>query len=192
MITRRRMGHRAVVILLALTVVAACTDDNKNDGSASSSPSTSANPSSPPTTHKQPGISTGAMSIQVLSSQPDRVTGGDARILVTPPRGTSVAAVKVSVDGHDVTGRLDRVGGHLEGIVAGFVEGRSTLAATAGSHSVERRIRDYPISGPMISGPHLPLLVCTTEKFGLGKATDSDCSAPERVFYKYVSTCTVR
>ena len=40
----------------------------------------------------------------------------------------------------------------------------------------------------MISGPHLPLLVCTTEQFGLGKATDADCSAPEQVIYRYVST----
>ena len=128
------------------------------------------------------------MSIQVLSSQPDRVTGGDARISVTPPKGSPLSAVKVSVDGHDVTERLEPVGGHLEGTVIGFVEGRSTLAATAGGQTVERRIRDYPITGPVFSGPHMPLPVCTTQNFGLGRATDEDCSAPEKVFYKYVST----
>lgn len=190
--TRRGGGHEgrpssaAIFLLVLASVAAACT----SDGDAARPPKTSGRRSTTtaPRRAPKPAIRAGAMSIQVLSSQPDRVTGGDARISVTPPQGADASAVRVSVDGRDVTPRLRRVGTKLEGTVSGFVEGTSTLTASAGGLSVQRQVRDYPLSGPVISGPHLPLVVCTTELFGLGRATDQDCFAPTRVTYRYVST----
>jgi hypothetical protein len=185
--SRWRTGPVAILLSLAV-IAAACSNDHGEAGNPSSTTSATTTPPTSPTTRQKPNIRTGAMSIQVLSSQPDRVTGGDARISVTPPRDVPPSAVRVSAGGHDVTARLKPVGGHLEGTAVGFVEGRSMLVASAGGQSVEQRIRDFPTTGPMISGPQLPLRVCTSDRFGLGKATDSDCSAPEKVFYRYVST----
>ncbi len=187
MTSRAGMRRRVVVTLLALALVAGACTDHKSDDASRKKPGP---PSTAPTTStpKKPRIRTDGMAIQVLSSQPDRVTGGDARISVTPPKGTAPSEVKVSIDGKDVTRRLRPVDGHLEGTVVGFVEGRSTLTASGGGQTVQQGITDHPINGPLVSGPHLPLRVCTTEQFGLGKATDKDCSAPEKVFYRYVST----
>ncbi len=182
-----RPQRRVATILLTLTLLTAACSSGGEKSTDDPRPGASSSTTTP-TTATKPTNRDDAMSIQVLSSQPDRVTGGDARISVTPPRGSALSRVKVLVDGRDVTARLKSVAGHLEGTVVGFVEGRSTLSASVGSDSVERRIRDYPITGPMVSGPHLPLPVCTTQALGLGRATDEDCSAPEKVFYKYVST----
>ena len=185
--TRAKARPLVGALLVVAVVVAACSNDSQSKRSAGTDgagPTTT----SPPRRPKPPAIPAGTMSIEVLSSQPDRVTGGDARISVTPPEGTSPTAIRVSVGTRDVTSRLQPSGTKLEGTVSGFVEGTSTITATAGSRSVQRRIRDYPLTGPVLSGPHLPLLVCTTEKFGLGKATDRDCSAPTKVTYRYVST----
>ena len=46
-------------------------------------------------------------------------------------------------------------------------------------------ITDYSTKGPVFSGPHMPLLACSTADNGLGPATDADCSAPTKVDYLY-------
>jgi len=186
MIARRRLCRIVTSLVALASIAAACSNDSDTRGSTPSSSS----PAGPSTTarKKPPVIRADAISIQVLSSQPNRVTGGDARIRVAPPAGTAASAVRVSIEGRDVTSRLRAVDGKLEGTVSGFVEGTSTITARAGTTSAQRRIRDYPTSGPVVSGPHLPLLVCTTEQFGLGPASDRDCSAPTKVFYRYVTT----
>ena len=45
----------------------------------------------------------GAMAIEVLSSPPEYVSGGDARLRITVPRGVGLGQVQVTVDGEDVT-----------------------------------------------------------------------------------------
>jgi hypothetical protein len=126
--------------------------------------------------------------IDVLSSQPDRVSGTEARVRVTPGPDGSVAALRVRLDDVDVTDQLARDGDELEGVVSGFIEGNNTLAADDGADRLTLRIRAWPTTGPMISGPHLPLEACSTEANGLGPPTDADCSAPRKVSYRYVTT----
>ncbi|MCU1351521.1 MAG: hypothetical protein JWM05_730 [Acidimicrobiales bacterium] len=144
----------------------------------------------PGSTPKRPGrpAAKDRLRIEVLSSQPDRVTGGDARVRIVPPPGVAPSAIRVTLGDRDVTARLPAARGALEGVLSGFVEGTSTLRATGGGDSVEQRIRDWPLEGPMISGAHLPLLACSTEQLGLGRPTDASCSAPTRISYRYVST----
>jgi hypothetical protein len=53
--------------------------------------------------------------VTVLSSEPDQVSGGDALIEVTVPRGTRTDAVRVTVGGTDVTGAFTPDGRTLTG-----------------------------------------------------------------------------
>ena len=48
------------------------------------------------------------------------------------------------------------------------------LLTDDGRTKVEPRIRNWPTAGPMISGPHLPLLVCTTAQLGLASGAKID------------------
>src|SRR5438105_1956677 len=49
---------------------------------------------------------------------------------------------------------------------------------------------NYPITGPVFSGPHQTPFVCETSFQGLGTPLDADCSAPTRVDYFYRSTAS--
>src|SRR4029450_1046909 len=51
-------------------------------------------------------------------------------------------------------------------------------------------ITNYPITGPVISGPHQTPYICETSFLGRGNPVDTDCSAPTRVDYFYRSTAT--
>ncbi|MCU1455593.1 MAG: hypothetical protein JWN46_3739, partial [Acidimicrobiales bacterium] len=180
----------------ALLLLAACSSGHSNGplaGGASTTTTTTAPPgggggSTAPSPRPNQPAPPDHLRIEVLSSQPDRVTGGDARIRVVPPAGVAPSEVRVHVGAVDVTRRLHVVPGGLEGVVSGFVEGTSSLSASARNERVVQRIRDWPLEGPMISGPHLPLLACSTQQLGLGPPTDANCSAPTRVTYRYVST----
>ncbi len=70
-------------------------------------------------------------------------------------------------------------------LVSGIPRGPSNLTVTRGSSTATIAIVDSPITGPVFSGPHMPLLACSTEQNGLGQATDADCSAPTKVDYLY-------
>jgi hypothetical protein len=109
--------------------------------------------------------------VTVLSGRPDMVTGGD--VLVAAPSGAGF-----EVDGAPAEADEVRDG---EWLVTGLPEGRSRLAVRAGERRTTIRLRNFPLTGPVFSGPHLPLLACSTDRFGLGPPTDANCSAPTRV-----------
>ena len=121
-----------------------------------------------------------AISIKVLSSRPDMVSGGDALIQVRAPKG-----VKLTLNGSDVTGSLKADGKSLTGLVSGMKLGANKLTATAGAGKASLIVTNYPLTGPILSGPHMSPYECKTEDSGLGKATDADCSAPTKVEYFY-------
>jgi len=127
-----------------------------------------------------------ALSIQTLSSRPQFVTGGDALVEV---RGAT-RGVTLSLNGKDVTGdlQLDRQSHTLRGVVSGMTLGKNTLAARAGAAKATLTVTNYPISGPILSGPHMQPYECRTEESGLGKPLDADCSAAERTDWFYRTT----
>lgn len=193
MASRRARPAPLVALLCTLALLgAACTSSDQADekpdeptdqssgGPTTTTPGTGEDPdegASP----VQDGIR-----IEVLSSQPDRVTGPDARIRVIPAKDQAAADVTVMLGDQDVTDQLTEVDGHLEGVVVGLVEGNNALVASAGGSSITQRIRSWPLAGPMISGPHGPLLACSTAEHGLGEPSDDDCSAPTKVTWRYV------
>jgi hypothetical protein len=106
-----------------------------------------------------------ALALEVLSSRPDQVTGGDALIRV---RGTGGARLRVLLNGEDVTAAFRRTGDGLTGLVSGLAAGDNTLTATAGPRRRTLKVRNHPVQGPVFSGAHQYPFLCKTERSGLG------------------------
>ena len=134
--------------------------------------------------------------LRVVSSRPDMVTGGDALVGVSAPAGTDLSALRVTLDGRDVTGafRPDAAGGLL-GLVDG-VAGASELALKTadGASRAALALAGHPRQGPVFSGPHEQPFICETDAFELvsgetlGPPRDDACSVARRVDYAYRST----
>lgn len=129
------------------------------------------------------------LTVEVVSTRPEYVTGGDVLLAVTLPDGADAADVTISVDGEPAD-TTTAVGddGRLFGLVEGLPEGVAEVVVELGGARATVEVANNPTTGPLFSGPHLPLPVCTTEAYGLGAPTDDDCSAPAVVRWTYRST----
>jgi len=135
--------------------------------------------------------------ILTLSTQPHIVSGGDVLVQINVPQKISLNAVNVRLNGNDVTGsfREDPAKHALVGLVTGMQVGKNRLHASAKGVGTEKLdLRNYPITGPIFSGPHETPFICTTDKFTLpdgtflGPPLDADCSVATRVHYMYRTT----
>jgi Tannase-like family of unknown function (DUF6351) len=109
--------------------------------------------------------------ISVVSSPPQYVSGGDARVEIAVPDETALGDVDVTLNGSDVTAAFgpDPEGNHqLEGVVTGLPLGPSTLAASThkqakgNKHYDELTLTNNPLQGPIFSGPQQTPFVCAT------------------------------
>lgn len=133
---------------------------------------------------QEPPAST--LKISVLSSRADMVTGGDALVEVRFPPEVAGGGVTVLAGASDVTGSFEIVDGRLLGVVEGLALGETVLGASApGETTAELVVTNYPVMGPMISGPHQTPFVCRTEESGMGPALDESCSAGTKYEYFY-------
>ena len=135
-------------------------------------------------------------SITTLSSRPDRVSGGDALVQIAQDDD---AATPVTLNGADVTSAFGAGRPHTRiGLVSRLKLGANTIA----SGGVSLVVHNYPIAGPITSGPHETPFVCTTQSFQLyasltksgvasdetlGPALDKDCSAKTKITYLYLA-----
>ena len=148
--------------------------------------------------------------IQVLSSPPEMVTGGDALVRVSIPRNVPLHQVTVSVNGNDVTGtlELDSTARTLTGMVTGLTLGDNALHVDSngqgnGRPTADLTLVNHPVTGPIFSGPQQQPFVCKTVGQGLGTPLpdnqaaigmpvpggwSKDCSATTRVDYLYRTT----
>jgi hypothetical protein len=124
----------------------------------------------------------GAQTIQVLSSRPELVTGGDALVRVA---GFD-AQPAVTVGGTDVSAafRADAAGGWL-GLVTGLKDGPNALVAKAGSKTAELTLTNHAVNATLFAGPQQEPFVCENESHRLAAAKDDTCAAPPRVDYYY-------
>src|SRR3954471_10178447 len=100
--------------------------------------------------------------ISVLSSRTDQVSGGDALVRVRAPRGL-LGRLRVLRNGEDVTDELQARDGALEGVLDGLRVGANELTASWHRHTFARlRVTNYPITGPISSGPQQTPFVCKT------------------------------
>jgi hypothetical protein len=140
------------------------------------------------------------LGITVLSGRADMISGETTLVQISLPAGAHRSTLHVAVRWHgrsrDVTSAFaPRADGRVVGLVTGLQPGRSTLIATlSGGHrtrddaTARMALTDYPISGPIFSGPHKSPFVCETQQAGLGPALDDNCLAPTRVDYYYRSS----
>ena len=130
-------------------------------------------------------VSAQDLRIEVLSSFPELVTGGDALVEIT---GAS-SAPNVRVRGRDVSGTFIANGmGGWVGLVDRLVDGENTLAAAAGGGHATLSLTNHPTNGTLFAGPQQTPFVCENETHGLALATDESCAAPTMTGYFYRST----
>ena len=137
----------------------------------------------------------GGLVIKSLSTHADRVSGGDVLVEIDTigaaagrPRGS------IDLNGRDITSDFHPGGspGSLVGLVTGLRTGTNVLTAHGPGRSAQKlTITNYPIQGPISSGPHVTPFICQTESFKLpdgnfyGSPIDADCSGPNKVTYLY-------
>jgi len=140
--------------------------------------------------------------IRTLSTRPDTVTGGDVLIEVDVPQNVPRQKAIVLANGIDITASLhwDNAARTLTGLVTGLRPGANEISADSNSDGAGRpvaslAITDYPITGPVFSGPQETPFKCETATFAfpddshpLGGPIDADCSIATRVDFFYRST----
>ena len=130
--------------------------------------------------------------IKILSSPSYAVTGGDALVEVRIPASTPLNDVSIKLNFQDVTSLFRAADAFsLRGVIGGLKLGSNVLTAgprSTGQILAKIPVFNYPITGPVFSGPHQTPFVCETSFQGLGAPLDPDCSAPTRVDYFYRST----
>jgi hypothetical protein len=144
----------------------------------------------------------GALRLETLSGPPQYLSGGDVRLRVVVPAQVPLDAATVTLNGADVTasfGPDDAAPHALEGVLHGLPPGQSTVSATVpgpGRAAPDRAaltLVNYPVTGPMFSGPQQPDFFCSVPAhlagFDLsGPFLDGECSLATRTGYYYRST----
>jgi hypothetical protein len=110
--------------------------------------------------------------IEVLSSRPDAISGGDALVRVTVKRNVPASAVRIKLNGADVTSSFVVSANMLTGRVGGMRRGENLLEVIDPRGNVRGKGRadadivltNYPIEGPMFSGPHEQPFVCAPQQ----------------------------
>lgn len=130
------------------------------------------------------------LEIITLSTRPDMVSGGDVLVQVGLPSSVSLNSISVTLNGKDITnvfhpGSNDH---SLIGLVEGMNLGDNLLMAKGGPSTATLKVTNYPIVGPIFSGPHESPYICETVASGLGTPVDADCSVVTRFDYFYRST----
>lgn len=172
------LGVLALVLLLAsLTPGAAVSTSSQADAAVEADFHTLETPKLP----------AGEFELMTLSTLPDAVTGGDVLVAVRglPPN----VPLRVTRNGADVSAAFARAeNGERRGLVTGLAAGDNALEATALGRSAVLTVRNHPITGPVISGPHQSPFICRTEDAGLGKPLDKNCSIATTYQWFYRST----
>ena len=160
----RSIGIVIIPMMLAVLIVSGCSSGEVSLSDASD------------------GLEVGS-----LSPQADMVSGGDVLVAIALPEGLMANDVSVSIGGRDVSQefRVTPDGESLVGLVTGLPEGASTIQASAGGQSAALDVVNYPLQGPIFSGPHQEPFVCETETYGLPGTPDENCVVPTQVSYRY-------
>src|SRR6267143_4726585 len=104
--------------------------------------------------------------IVTLSNRADLISGGDALVEVRVPKGMALNKVRLSLNGHDVTGAFtaNAAARTLRGLVTGLVQGRNDLVAgeSHGGRAVRLVITNHPMGGPVLLGSQTTPWICAT------------------------------
>lgn len=112
------------------------------------------------------GHGNGNVQLRVLSSAPEQVSGGDARIAVRAPRGLR-DKLELHLNGQRLDLALAPTDDGLEGVVKGLADGRNVLEVRQRNSRQARDrlvLTNHPITGPIFTGPQQQPFVCTTSQ----------------------------
>src|SRR3954463_7706026 len=103
-----------------------------------------------------------APKVSVLSNRADLVSGGDALVRVTLPRGVKVSRLRLTAGKRNVTGALQRTGPRsLTGLVRKLRVGRVALTARVRHGGAARLyVTNHPLGGPVLAGPQIQPWTC--------------------------------
>ncbi|MBC7470081.1 MAG: hypothetical protein H7322_12215, partial [Ramlibacter sp.] len=137
------------------------------------------------------------------------VSGGDALVEVVLPAGASASALKVDVDGRDVSSAFAvRADGRVTGLVIGLANGNNVLSASAdGATAAKLLVTNAPRGGPVYSGAQVVPYICATpipvatagsgvtatpatNASGLSGAPDAQCNIASEFKLYYRSTAS--
>ena len=116
----------------------------------------------------RPTLAANTLEIVALSTQPDKVSGGDVLARVHVPSSTKLGDVTLTLNGRDVTAAFaaDPTNHVLVGLVTGLALGKNSLEAKAKGAGTDRlEIQNHPITGPIFSGPQEQPFFCQTHQF---------------------------
>src|SRR5262245_2967965 len=112
--------------------------------------------------------------LQVPSSAPHQVSGGDALVRVQfPAPDDLLTKATLRLNGVNVTNQLTLIPaeGAFQGVVSGFLVGANLLQLYPSPKSpsvlAQLAVTNYPQSGPIFSGPQQQPFVCTTARPGV-------------------------
>ena len=149
------------------------------------------------------------LALEVVSNRPYLLSGGDALIEIaasTADSGEITLILNGIARNAEVAAMGSEDGLHVyRARITGLNDGNNTLLARMGNATAEIPLVNYPISGPIISGPHLQPFFCLSQlapeadgasrRFAIGNGeylddspTDANCSLPTRIDYVYQST----
>ncbi|MEC8739986.1 MAG: DUF6351 family protein, partial [Pseudomonadota bacterium] len=133
--------------------------------------------------------------LRAVSSKPWLVTGGDVLVELELAEPMAGSTITLEINGVDVSEKLVSISPQVsQALLTGLPEGDNLLLATAGQHQRQLRLTNYPLSGPIISGPHEVPFYCQTSEFKkvngemFGTGPESGCEGPLQTDYVYYST----
>lgn len=128
---------------------------------------------------------TAQTTLEAISTEPELVSGGN--VLVQLHSTATMPAI--TLNGKDVSRSFRSAGrGNFLGLVTGLRLGDNLLR----SGTATLKLTNYPIEGPIFSGPRMVPFLCQTNDFKLpdgttlGKPLDANCSARTIVQYVYL------
>jgi hypothetical protein len=135
------------------------------------------------------GAASGPISIRVLSTRADLVSGGQVLAEVD---GASAGSFRAVLDGRDVSHEFAlRPDGAVQALLTGLKIGPNQLTVLgANSQGARLTITDHPIGGPVIAGPQTQPWICNNTTYGLGAPTDAQCDTPPVITYQYKDATT--
>jgi len=133
-----------------------------------------------------------SLGLEAVSNRADLVSGGDVLVRVTLPMNVGANQAVLMLNGQPLANPLHPApnGNGYLALVTGLALGHNSLMLAAGGGALQLDVTNYPIGGPVFSGPHLQPWTCTTTNAGLGNAIDADCNAPPQFAFFYKSATT--
>ena len=138
-----------------------------------------------------------ALQVDAVSSRPELVTGGSALVRTSL---ANTSAVTATVNGIAASVAFTPEAGSTTSAIAlisGLAVGTNTVVLTQGASTGTLVLTNYPLEGPVLSGPRQTPFICQTQDFTLpdgskfGTATNgTTCTAPTVVQYVYMKTGT--